>query len=810
MDEEEYLAKLLEAQFVEEPAPPDPLPGAVQDVFFNVDNVTGTVGVGTSAAINARVHIISTDPFNAVRIIQRGTGDVLLIDNKDLATPNDPPKIPYFNLKNDGRIGIGTTEPISEIHLITDKKGTNIAIGSLPGSRATTDSGMSFSGLANTVTSGVFTEVDGLLLSFGANVSQAGITDTSRVGGIVRIDTRRKDEFGVSSDIPGDYNSFSIKGVPIGTDFSGEYNVLTANLDTGDVNIAPQKGEVYVGAYSSVTSVGIGTTAIDDQYRLYVYGNTGIAGTLSLPDYSKITVGISSDLSIYHDPTNNNSYILENNLSGNLVIAGDNIEFKDTSLTENYAVFTTNGSVELYYDNVKKLETTPDGVFIGSLGFSTTGIISGPQEIIIDPAVVGDDTGIVRIKGDLYVEGGTTQVYSTTVNIADKNIGIGTTISGDLPNANLLLSDAGILIGVGTIQKRFTYNYLNESLRSTEHIDLDIDKVYKIDGNNVLSSTSLGVAVTTSYLREVGTLYYLNVQNQTRTQDLDVTGVATIATLTGTSVSFTNLNAGIATIGFASITNARVGIQTVGYSSVTDLNVVGMATVLNLAVGTPNGEPFGSVGILTVGAIAPFGGLVSPNIGSERQVLVATGTTVFNSTGIGLSWTEFSLAALGATTGAAVTARTSGDYYITGVSVNDFDPVTSIGIAATVYEVGLKYNRDSLVLSDTIGNFRAIPQSTSAVSAGIGSTVVGQTKVVDQNQQLLNGEFQVGDAVTIVNLGVGPISISASAGGTLRLAGTPLPPGPRNLARFGIATVLCVFRDPVTADNIFLISGAGI
>jgi hypothetical protein len=807
MDEEEYFAKLLDSGFVEESIPTTP---PVEDDFFNVDPGTGNVGIGTSVPINARLHIVSRDPYAAVRIIQKGTGDVLLIDNKDLSNQNDPPQIPYFNLKNDGKIGIGTTQPISEIHLITDNEGSNIAIGSLPGSRPTTDSGMTFSGLANTVTSGVFTEVDGLLLSFGANVSQAGIVDTSRVGGIVRIDTRRRDEFGVSLDVPGDYNSFSIKGVPIGIGSTGEYTVLTANLDTGDINIAPQKGEVYVGAYSSVTSVGIGTTAIDEQYRLYVYGNTGVAGALSLPDNSKVTVGVSSDLSIYHDSVTNNSYILENNSTGNLVIAGNDIEFKNTGLAKTYAYFRNDGAVELYYDNVKKLETTSDGVFIGSLGFSTTGIISGPQEIIIDPESVGDDTGIVRIKGDLLVDGGTTQLYSTTVNIADKNIGIGTTISDlSLPDPNVLLNEAGILIGNGTVQKRFTYNVVSNSLRSTENIDVDANKVYKIDGSDVLSLTTVGTSVTTSYLQKVGTLIDLNVTTLTETKDLNVTGFATIANLAGTSISFTNLNVGIATIGFASITNSRVsGAQTVGYSSITSLNV-GIGTIVNLSVGTTDGSPFGSVGILTVGAIAPLGGLVSPNIGSERQVLISTGSSFFNQTGIGLTWTEFSLAALGATTGAGIAATTTGDYYITGSSVNDFDPVLNIGVAATVYEIGLKYNRDTQVLSDVVGNFRAIPPTTSTIAAGIGSTDVGKTKLVDSNQTILNGDFQVGDAVTIVNRASAPITISITGSGSLRLAGTPIATGNRQLAINGLATILCVDRN-AAGNNIILISGAGV
>lgn len=822
MDEEEYLAKLLEEQLVPEAAPPDPLPAIVQDVFFNVDNETGTVGIGTSIAVGARVHIVSNDPFPAVRIIQKGTGDVLLIDNKGLANQNDPPQIPYFNLKNDGKIGIGTTQPISEIHLITDNEGSNIAIGSLPGSRATTDSGMSFSGLANTVTSGVFTEVDGLLLSFGANIAQAGVVDTSRVGGIVRIDTRRRDEFGVSPDIPGDYSSFSIKGVPIGTDFTGEYNVLTANLDTADINIAPQKGEVYVGAYSSTTSVGIATTAIDEQYRLYVNGNTGIAGTLSLPDYSKITLGISSRLELYHDPVSGNSYLVENNPVGNLVIAGDDIEFKNTDLTKTHAFFKTDGAVELYYDNVKKLETTLDGVFIGSLGFSTTGIISGPSEIIIDPAVVGNDTGIVRIKGDLYVDGGTTQIYSTVVTIADIQVGIATTIS----TANALLNDAGISIGIGTIQKKFTYDFISDSLKSTENLNVAFDKVYKIDGNDVLSFSTVGTSVTTSYLQKVGTLIDLTVSTLTTTKDLSVTGFATIANLTGTGVSITNLNVGIATIGFASITNSRVGFETVGYSSITNLNVTGVATIgvasiseqatiTNLVVGTPDGTPFGSVGILTVGAIAPFGQFGGGFIGSESQVLIATGSTEFNNTGIGISWSEFSLSAIGGTTGIGISAILPPDdtayYSLTGFPEGGL--VSGVAIAATVFVGSLRYNESVGILSDKYGNFRSIPRSTNTgtiVQTDVGRHIFISTVPPGGTLQIQNGDFQPGDAVTIVNNltgGAGSFNINITAGGTLRFAASTNT-GSRTLNRYGIATILCV--DLVGGNNTFLISGPGL
>ena len=57
----------------------------------------------------------------------------------------------------------------------------------------------------------------------------------------------------------------------------------------------------------------------------------------------------------------------------------------------------------------------------------SSGIITGPSAIVIDPAGVGDNTGSVRIKGDLYVDGTQTTVNSTVVEVGDKLVGLGTT-----------------------------------------------------------------------------------------------------------------------------------------------------------------------------------------------------------------------------------------------------------------------------------------------------------------------------------------------------------------------------------------------
>ena len=49
----------------------------------------------------------------------------------------------------------------------------------------------------------------------------------------------------------------------------------------------------------------------------------------------------------------------------------------------------------------------------------TANQIQGPANLVIDPATVGDNTGLVQILGNLQVEGTTTTINSTTVSLND-------------------------------------------------------------------------------------------------------------------------------------------------------------------------------------------------------------------------------------------------------------------------------------------------------------------------------------------------------------------------------------------------------
>ena len=63
--------------------------------------------------------------------------------------------------------------------------------------------------------------------------------------------------------------------------------------------------------------------------------------------------------------------------------------------------------------------STSSNVTFGNI--TTTGYIAGPASMTIDPAAVGDDTGTLIIAGNLQVDGTTTTINSTTVELDDLN-----------------------------------------------------------------------------------------------------------------------------------------------------------------------------------------------------------------------------------------------------------------------------------------------------------------------------------------------------------------------------------------------------
>ena len=225
--------------------------------------------------------------------------------------------------------------------------------------------------------------------------------------------------------------------VAVGATISGNLSVGgtityedTTNVDS--TGIVTARNGIKVGQ-----PTGVGAT-FNPAGDLVVAGVATVGTGLSMPDNAKAYFGTGGDLELYHDGTS--SYI--KNTTNDLVIWDDSrVRVRTPSLmvnnagdTENLLVATDGGSVDLYYNNSKKLETTNTGVKLtGGLDVSGTMV-----EAFTSTTTAWSTTNDWNItNGNLFFTsgnlGGTTNtldIYSTTGINTDLSVGDAINITG--------------------------------------------------------------------------------------------------------------------------------------------------------------------------------------------------------------------------------------------------------------------------------------------------------------------------------------------------------------------------------------------
>ena len=205
-----------------------------------------------------------------------------------------------------------------------------------------------------------------------------------------------------------------------------------------------------------------------------------------------------------------------------------------------------------------KLTTTGIGISIAN-GAGNTAYIEGPSEIWIDPHPfgVGQTSGSVRIRGDLYVDGTEFIVDVDKIELGDFNIGIASTVS-----TNSLLDGAGLGIGATSIRKFITWNNATSALMSSENWNLASGKHYEIDGTDVLTSDTLGSGVINSSLTSVGTLGALTVSgNVNANGNIIGDGATNISGINSvTATLFYGSGANLTSIPNGALTNSSIAI----------------------------------------------------------------------------------------------------------------------------------------------------------------------------------------------------------------------------------------------------------
>ena len=349
-------------------------------------------------------------------------------------------------------------------------------------------------------------------------------------------------------------------GVWIGGGY-GDPEGVNINAGSGDVKITG--GKVGIGLTDPAADFDVNGT-------VNVSGVSTFTGSISLPDSSgdlvgRVTFGDSDDLRIYHD--GNNSIIQEVG-AGDLRLSGNVVKLNNGNNTATMIKSTDGGSVELNYNNSKKLETTDSGIDVtGHIeadtlnvsGVTTVGTIgAGTAEIatinsttinntghlesgFIDVGIVTANTGIITsgyieqlsVEEHIFTTDGNTDVNSTFDRI---------TISSDAQGRTFTNSDKVIYVagspGIGGLNDgQFYY---------VQTVGINTIKLYD---DSALSSL---VEVTPSGSDGVHTFRKTEV------------GIGTIEKFYSTSAEIKDINVtGVATVAFSTTTDAYIGFSTI-------------------------------------------------------------------------------------------------------------------------------------------------------------------------------------------------------------------------------------------------------
>jgi hypothetical protein len=144
------------------------------------------------------------------------------------------------------------------------------------------------------------------------------------------------------------------------------------------------------------------------------------------------------------------------------------------------------------------------------------GIYNSSPQATLHIGTAGGASGSLIIEGDLTVKGKTTSTSTVNISLADYTL----TLANTSVPSDVTADGAGIIIA-GATNKSFLYNSASTALQSSENIDLVSGKTYKINGQAVLSSSSLGAGINSAPgLTSIGSLTslqaaYINITGNT-------------------------------------------------------------------------------------------------------------------------------------------------------------------------------------------------------------------------------------------------------------------------------------------------------
>lgn len=182
----------------------------------------------------------------------------------------------------------------------------------------------------------------------------------------------------------------------------------------------------------------------------------------------------------------------------------------------------------------------------------------------------GTVSGALTVTGDLNIQGTTTFIDTTNLQVEDKNIELGKV---GVPTD--VTADGGGLTLLGSTNKTFNWVSATGSWTSSEHLDLATGKVLKIAGTQVLSATNYTGTAATATTLATGRTISITGDLAYTSPAFDGSGNVTAAgTIQAGAVTY-------AKIQNVSATSRILGRVTAGAGVIEELTPANVMTILN-------------------------------------------------------------------------------------------------------------------------------------------------------------------------------------------------------------------------------------
>ena len=318
---------------------------------------SGNVGIGTTAP-DTLLHVSKNSSNSQLTLERTGsaTGKYGIYTNTNNLYINNVASSSFpLVILNNGNVGIGTTSPTAKLHVA----GTGLFTGLV--------SGITPVAAANFVTKAY---ADGLTPGAGVFLPLAGNTTSTAMTGDIFLANQQQLRFLTSANAIGLRLQSSGTSSFIDNEVGDMY--IRQEADSKNIFFQADDGSGGNTTYFSVRPSNGARTQFEKNTRH--------------SDDIKAYFGNGNDLEIYHDGSH--SYIRDQG-SGNLIITGSQLTFSNVDDTEYMVKMVQDGSVELYYDGIKRFETTSTGVSV-----TGTAKNNGVEIEAAVPSILFDETDV--------------------------------------------------------------------------------------------------------------------------------------------------------------------------------------------------------------------------------------------------------------------------------------------------------------------------------------------------------------------------------------------------------------------------------